>query len=221
MQKYIKSGLLLLFILNTNKIYSEKLMWLENELLHKVDGVKGMVDETSIYKMAILCKKTNKFQYGKINKKNKDRKPQHKFQSKFYSLKELVALEEKLSKLNSNSAENKEKLREFELLLEKSKDRMMNILRPFLVDARGSYELMVELIKESCSKRNRSDSELLKWDPKNEEISFKRRIKSFRSLDAFCTDLINLQKDIVYSCPNATAMYEKWLAEKRRSIKKD
>lgn len=219
MQRYIKFSLLLLVVSVNNGLWAEKLIWLENEFLHKVDGLRGMVDEISIYKIATLCKKTNKFQYGKIDKITKQRKPQHVFQSKRYTLKELVELEEKFSKLNSKIAEDKHKIKEFEVLLEKSKDRMMHILKPFLIDARGSYELMVALIKESCSKRNRSDSELLKWDPRNEESSFKKRIKSFKTLDAFCADLINLQKDIVYSCPKASALYEKWLADKRRSIR--
>ncbi len=225
MQKQIKFCLLIAVLLTNFKVYCAKpsgnnFFWLDNELLHKVDGLKGMVDETSIYKMTILSKKTNKFQYGKIDKKTKARKPQHKFQSQLYTLKQLVELEAKYSKLNNSTAENKQKIKDFAVLLEFTKDKMMTILKPFLVDARGSYELMVELIKESCMKRNRSDSELLKWDPKNEEVSFKRRIKSFKSLDSFCTDLINLQRDIVYSCPKALSMYEKWLTNQRRSLRK-
>lgn len=216
MQKFKNYYLLILSFLVTN-IYSENLIWLENELLHRLDGIKGAVDGTSIYKMATLCKKTNKFQYGKIDKKSKERRPQHKFQSKLYTLKELVVLEEKISKLN-NTPENKKTIQEFEVFLEKTKDKMMDILRPFLIDAKGSYDLLAELIKESCSKRNRSDSELLRWDPKNEEVSFKRRIKSFKSLDSFCTDLINFQKDVVYSAPKATALYEKWLHSQRNKL---
>lgn len=217
MKKTIKCLLLAVVIFNNKILLADKLMKLENQLLHKVDGVKGMMDETAIYKMSVLCKKTNIFQYGKIDKKTKDRNPQHEFQSNLYTLKELVEIEEKLKlEKNINSQEYKQKVEELNILKEKLKDEMMSILKPFLIDARGSYALMVALIQESCQKRNRPDSEMLKWDPKNEEVSFKKRITSLKSLDTFCTDLVNLQKDIVYSCPKATSMYEKWLKAQRK-----
>jgi len=186
---------------------SDELIYLENQLLHTLDGKKGMIDETSVYKMTTLCKKVNKFQYGKIDKKTKKRIPQHKFQSKYYNLKELVQIENDLKSRSKIDSEAKKALANLEKVLEELKDKMARILKPFLVDARGSYTLMVELIKESCAKRNRMDSELLRWNPKNEEMSFKRHITSINDLDIFCTDLVNLQKDIVYSCPKATSMY--------------
>lgn len=219
MKKTIKYLLLAVVILN-NQIFladKDKPIKLENPLLRISDGAKGMIDVSAIYKMSILCKKTNIFQYGTIDKKTKERKPQHEFQSKLYTLEELVEIEEKLrQEKNNNTQEYRQKVEELNILKKKLKDEMMSILEPFLIDARGAYSLMVALIQESCQKRNRPDSEMLKWDPKNERVSFDNRITSIKKLSEFCKDLVNLQKDIVYSCPKATSMYDKWLKAQRK-----
>lgn len=177
---------------------------LESPVLKIVDGVRGLMDETNVHKLIYMCQQIASFQFGVLDNKTKKRTPQHKVIDKYFTLKELVEIEESNFK-NKSEMEKKE----FQKLLLELKDSFMNLTRPFLNDARGTRQQMYELIKESCYKRKRFDCLLLNWIGDNEEeSSFKKNVTSFRILDIFCSDLTNFLKDLLYSCPKARAKFK-------------
>jgi hypothetical protein len=87
----------------------------------------------------------------------------------------------------------------------------------FSEQARGAKSMILQLIEESCQKRNRQDSLLLKWGSvshEEEETIFRDNVKSVDSFMCFCTDLFNFFNDLIDSCPKALNKYnqrlEKW-----------
>jgi hypothetical protein len=68
--------------------------------------------------------------------------------------------------------------------------------------------VLLELIKEFSTKRNRHDTILLAWAEcanGDEQILLEREITSYNKLGSFCIDLIHFLGDLLHSCPKAVA----------------
>jgi hypothetical protein len=82
---------------------------------------------------------------------------------------------------------------------------------PFLDTIRSAKPVLVELVKEFCTKRDRHESLLLQLalSPNGEERAvFKQELKSYNHLCNFCIDLMHFLKDLLHSCPKAYADYK-------------
>jgi len=72
--------------------------------------------------------------------------------------------------------------------------------------------LIMTLVKESCKKRNRTESLLLAWsacEEGKEAETMRHVFISFKLIDSFVSDLQDFLKDFVYSCPKARAQFMK------------
>jgi len=120
-------------------------------------------------------------------------------------------------------AKYKQFMHKLHMLFEQAKHEFKSNITPFAKNARGAKAQMLALIEESCTKRQRPDSLLLKWadtDEHTEMKFFDEKVTSFEALDQFCIDLANFLGDLMNSCPKAMAQYEKtkkkWDAEHKQ-----
>lgn len=179
---------------------------LKSHVLALIDGIPGIMDEHIIHKTVYIGQEIHKFQHGVYNKETKKRDPQHKFDQNLCSLKELVVLEDKFKENNDTKS-----LEELNKTLVKLKEEFQEITGPFIKDAQGSKQQMIELISEFCHhpKINRKKSLLLNWaESTNEQESLKRNVTSIKILDQFCNDLTDFLKVLVRSCPKALKKYQ-------------
>jgi len=80
----------------------------------------------------------------------------------------------------------------------------------YLESARGAKEQMLVLMEESCQKRDRMDSFILRWAdaPEGcETVLSEKEIITFRHFDLFLSDLLNFLEDLTYSCPKAFGQF--------------
>lgn len=186
---------------------------LSSPILKFIDGIPGVMDAKVMHKTIYIGQELTKFMYGEIDKKTKERVPQHSFNNRLYTLKQLVKIEKELTDKKQN-----QNLSLLKTSLEKVKSDFQKVTSPFIKEARGTRQQMVELIKESCKLRHRTDSALLAWSETNELDGFNKSIVSFKQLDTFCVDLINFLKDLKASCPKA---YKQFLAWKQKQQAKN
>jgi len=100
-------------------------------------------------------------------------------------------------------------------ILKKVKKELMTVTKPFLEQARSAKEFLLPLMKEWAVKAGRPFSPLLRWhddDNKNEIERFKQNVNSFYRVDEFCTDLVNFNESIIYSCPRGYKQFIKQLS---------
>lgn len=133
------------------------------------------------------------------------------FMNKTCSINDLQAMETLLAQENKVlSAHQKEAM--LILMLQVQSD-FLSIVEQFLINARDSKELMIELIEESCALRNNKDAYLLYWAHLNtnesEKVIFKRDINTFYNLCKFCAELIDFLGDFGSSCTHALANLKK------------
>ena len=100
---------------------------------------------------------------------------------------------------------------ELHKLLQQIKTDFLVISKEFEEAVRGSKQMMIVLIEESCTKRNRLDSLLLTWsqtDEEHEAALFNREVTSLQKFDQFSIDLLNFFSDLIYSCPKAQQLFK-------------
>ena len=133
------------------------------------------------------------------------------FMNKMCSINDLQAIETLLAQENKVlSAHQKEIMH---ILMMQVQSDFLSIVEQFLINAKDSKELMIELIEESCTLRNNKDAYLLYWAHLNtnesEKNIFKRDINSFYKLCKFCAELIDFLGDFGSSCTHALANLKK------------
>lgn len=136
------------------------------------------------------------------------------FDGKRYSASQLAQLEAELR--NNGDAATLEQMKP---LLKEVKNGFMAKIKPFMANARGAKGQMLKLIEESCRKRKRHDSILLRWGAAREEEEarqFERDVVDFKTFDIFCTDLVHFIEDVIRSCPKALAQYKQMVIQKKR-----
>lgn len=202
---------------------------LKSPIVEFVDGKSIGIDAHVIRLMLQVRSEIKKILFGK-------RLPNGHFEGQFLfdehlcSVRQLSTLETKYeTEFKQKEAEylnvpaDAKKLEELRAFYKKQRARLQkafdsaktefkNKITPFAKNARGAKNQMLMLIDESCHKRNRLDSLLLKWadaDESSEMKFFDEQVVSFKALDQFCIDLANFLGDLMHSCPKAMAQYEK------------
>jgi len=92
-------------------------------------------------------------------------------------------------------------------------------VQAFMEHARGAKSQMTALITESCHKRDRMDSYLLKWSEAKEgeeDKQFIHDVTAFAFFDTFCTDLVNFLEDLLRACPIAQSQFIQRLEEMKK-----
>jgi hypothetical protein len=181
---------------------------LTNPLLKAVDGT--MVTATHIERMLWLVKEIDQVHKGAY-KLNAQGEPDplrtgihHEiiFRGKKHTMHELILIEE-----HSSTLTHDEKV-EFHDLFQRVKDYAEKVNNVLIDDARGTHEIMIELIKEFCKLYHRSDSELLEWTAGTEVEHYRRKVTTFKKLSLFSTDLMNFLACMIKSCPKALKAYK-------------
>ncbi len=184
---------------------------LECSVIKISDGSSLGIDGEEILRMMRVRKEVRKIQLGVPNTEGNFIGLYH-LNNTDYSVKELAALETEMRE-NDPAA-----LVSLKPLLKKAKEDFVKHVMSFMNAARGAKPMMLLLIQESCNKRKRYDSVLLRWGAAREgteERQFDGDITDFRVFDTFCTDLIHFLQDVMRSCPKAWAQFQHMVAQQK------
>lgn len=105
-----------------------------------------------------------------------------------------------------------------QVLLQSLRDFNQRV-QAFMEHARGAKSQMTALITESCQKRERMDSYLLRWSEAKdgeEDKQFVHDVTTFAYFDTFCTDLVNFLEDLLRACPIAQSQFIQRLEEMKK-----
>lgn len=104
----------------------------------------------------------------------------------------------------------REKMAIMQSCLLEAREDFKRINEPYLDQVRGTKHLLLRLVAESCTKRKRYDSFLMKWAevPEGGEFeAFDATVKTMQELNCFLTDLSNFFEDLIHSCPRGWKQY--------------
>lgn len=122
-----------------------------------------------------------------------------------------------LQKIN---AEHTKKMAPLNDLLEnKIKPEIMKITLPHMEKARTAKKFLLPLMVEWSKKAGRPMSPLLRWHEDNsgsEKDMFKRDANSFKRVFIFCTDLVDFNESIIYSCPRAYNQFKELYSQHKK-----
>lgn len=226
MKKLQKLFLSLSLLLVSQNSFSDQHVLLKSPIIDFIDGKSIGINENVINLMLQVRGQIKKLLFGtKLN--NGHYEGPFNFDGHMCSIRMLATLESKydreLQQKKTEYLNDKKKLDELHqwhkqtkhklhTLFETVKQEFKSKVTPFAKNARGAKEQMIMLISESCTKRSRPDSLLLRWadtDEHTEMKFFDEQVFSFKALDQFCIDLANFLGDLMHSCPRAMAQYEK------------
>ncbi len=133
----------------------------------------------------------------------------------------MINVQEYDKKLQTFQNEHTKKMALLQSLLKDIKKELMIITGPFLEQARSAKEFLLPLMEEWAEKVGRPFSPLLRWHEENdgtEREIFEQDANSLERVDRFCTDLVDFNESIVYSCPRAYKQFMKLLSGLKQSI---
>ncbi len=168
-----------------------------------IDGASWGINEYVIANIQHIGAAIKKLQVGSKDPQEEKAVGNYSYNNKKYTLLELVELEK------SGSKEEVDLLRK--ALVEVTRNSISDITEPFMKNANDIKEYMVQLIDDSCTKRDRRDSELLSWAQQkkgSELLYFQEHLNTFSAINIFCNDLLTFLTDLVRSCPKAFAKYQ-------------
>ena len=168
-----------------------------------IDGASWGINEYVIANIQHIGAAIKKLQVGTKDPQEEKNVGNYTYNNKKYTLLELVELEK------TGSKEEVDFLRK--ALVEKVRNSISAITEPFMKNANDIKEYMVQLIDDSCTKRDRRDSELLSWAQQkkgSELLYFQEHLNTFSAINIFCNDLLTFLTDLVRSCPKAFAKYQ-------------
>lgn len=210
----------------TQNSFSDQHILLRSPIIEFIDGKSIGINESVINLMLQVRGQIKKILFGKKLANGHFEGP-FNFEGHMCSVRMLSTLEAKYEheyqqkkvefandkkKLDEAHQSHKELKQKLNALFETAKKEFKSKVTPFAKNARGAKEQMIMLISESCTKRSRPDSLLLRWadtDEHTEMKFFDEQVMSFKELDQFCIDLANFLGDLMHSCPKAMAQYEK------------
>ena len=140
---------------------------------------------------------------------------QYLYDGEKHSMRSLAHIEEYLKEHKDTLGEimYTKKMVELKTLLKYAQADFLQIVEPFLLNVRGTKDLMNSLVQESCKKRGLSHCYLLDWAHYGKDIDeatiIKQDINSVQMLAQFCTELVNFLADLAHSCPHALASIKK------------
>lgn len=187
---------------------------LTSKAIYFVDGKPYGINEKTVAMIIHLSSIVKKMLNGFLDE-NGTRIGSYNLEQKPLWVKALIEIEQ--HQLNDSQGENSILYKELKELLEKVKRDYIDVMRPFLDDARGAKHQMVMLITEWAEKAGRHATSLLEWasTEENAEIDmFMKRIQTFAQFDAFCEDLLAFFKVLVNSCPKAREQYQRMREQK-------
>ena len=140
---------------------------------------------------------------------------QYIYDGEKHSMRSLAHIEEYLEEHKDTLGElmYTKKMVELKTLLKYAQADFLQIVEPFLLNVRGTKDLMNALVEESCKKRELKKCYLLDWAHYGKDIDessiIKQDITSIKMLAQFCTELVNFLADLAHSCPHALASIKK------------
>lgn len=192
---------------------------LEAEILELVDDFPLGVNPDTVGMIMKLRLDINKRRFGA--KSANGLTGFYTFEGKKWTLQSLIELEEKL--MRSNSSEDQKRLAAVKQLLQSVKEEFIELVKPFLADARGAKAQMVVLITEWSVKAHRQDSHLLHWSHTkegDETSAVYSKLTTFKTFDQFCCDLIYFMETLLRSCPKACAHFKQIMEQKQQNAHK-
>ena len=171
--------------------------------LSVIDGASWGINEYVIANIQHIGAAIKKLQVGTKDPQTGKNVGNYNYNTTNYSLLELVELEK------TGNKEEVALLRK--ALVDKVRNSISDITEPFMKNANDIKEYMVQLIDDSCTQRERRDSELLSWAQQkkgSELLYFKEHLNTFSAINIFCDDLLTFLTDLVRSCPKAFAKYQ-------------
>lgn len=116
---------------------------------------------------------------------------------KHYSLKQLIELE-------------KETVQNYKEVLAEAINYFTKVSEPYLEEAKGTKEYMVDLIQKWSKQRNKPSTPLLEWSKLecSEQEAFRRNVLTLTDLDEFCDDLTLFLADLIRSCEKSWKQYK-------------
>lgn len=192
---------------------------LEAEILEIVDDFQLGVNPDTVGMIMKLRRDINKRRFG--SKTNVGVEGFYLFEGKKWTLQMLIELETQL--MQSNSAGDKKRLASLKEFFQTIKDEFIDLVKPFLADARGAKGQMVILITEWSIKANRQDSQLLNWSATKEgeeTTEIYSKLLTIKSFDQFCADLLYFLETLLRSCPKACAHFKQIMEQKQSASAK-
>ncbi len=192
---------------------------LEAEILELVDDFPLGVNPDTVGMIMKLRLDINKRRFGA--KSANGLTGFYTFEGKKWTLQSLIELEEKL--MRSNSSDDQKRLGAVKQLLQSVKEEFIELVKPFLADARGAKAQMVILITEWSVKAHRQDSHLLHWSHTkegDETSAVYSKLTTFKTFDQFCCDLIYFMETLLRSCPKACAHFKQIMEQKQSASAK-
>ncbi len=188
---------------------------LEAEILEIVDDFPLGVNPDTVGMIMKLRRDLNKRRFG--NKTSSGVEGFYSFEGKKWTLQALIELELQLMK--SNSVADQKRLASLQELFGTIKDEFIDLVKPFLADARGAKGQMIVLISEWASKAGRQDSQLLNWSTTREgeeTTAVYSKIHTVKAFDQFVADLLYFLETLLRSCPKACAHFKQVMEQKQQ-----
>lgn len=183
---------------------------LDSTLIKIVDGNEIGINGERVRMMIQVRRSVKEMQFGTPTPSG-DFVGNYEYNNKKYSAHELMLLEADAIAMGDTHT-----VQDLKPCLKLVKKQFMTRVKPFMANARGAKGQMLLLIEESCKKRKRFDSILLRWGAAREEEEarqFDKDIVDFKTFDTFCTDLIHFIEDVIRSCPKALAQFKQLVAQ--------
>ncbi len=189
---------------------------LNDPILKKVDGIRGVYDGAKVNKSLWLITEIKAIYSGTIrvnaagnlSTSNKSKPVDISFKGKKRTIKELISLEATVATMSESDRE------EFEALFQRVKAYFGMCHDILLADARGAESMIIQLIKDFCRKYNRPNSLLLTWEAGKEAEMYDNDITNFTTFYMLTFDLKDFLSVLIKSCPKALADYIKLYKKK-------
>lgn len=188
---------------------------LKHPSIERGDGMPGLLDGRAIAKLIGILSKVDRILYGAY--RDGGRIGLYDFNNKKYSVYEFSALEKELNMRHDISVDEKQSTKNLlQATLVTVKKDFIDIMQPFITQARASKGATVKIVEEWLSLHKRFDSflHILIKQTENREVDcFNRTINSFESLEIFCLDLMSFLEDLIKSCPFGFKQYNNLVQE--------
>lgn len=216
----MKAKTLLLLTLLVSAVHADHTpLTLQAEILGVIDGFALGVNGNTVGMIMRLRLDLNKRRFGKTS--SNAIQPLFDFESKKYTLRQLVELEDTL--MRSNSSSDQQRLSALRKVLRYIIDDFIELTKPFLADARGAKGQMLVLIGEWAQKADRIDSHLLEWanvKEGEESGAIYQKLNTIKLFDQFVDDLLYFLETLLRSCPKACAQFKEMMEQKQKESAK-
>ena len=203
----MKAYLFIALITSTSLMANDPFV-LNDPILKKVDGIRGLMDGPKIRGTLWLIKEIKLIHQGfiKINEQgipDPSRGAIEKeliFHGKRQTIDNFIHLEQQ-----ELSHEERQTFKE---LFAEVKDYFDKVNHLLLADAQGTQSFMIQLIREFCKNTHRQESMLLNWSKGAEVELYQKTVTDFKKFHSFSSDLMHFLAVLIKSCPRAMQEYK-------------